>query len=60
MHNAPSANEHSSFVSVVVAEMLSTGAVTILPLGLKPTVVSALGVVPKPPTNKYRLTVNLR
>jgi hypothetical protein len=52
--------EHNSFVSGAVAEMLSAGAVTLLPLGQKPMVVSPLGVVPKPHTTKYRLTVNLR
>ena len=60
MPNAPSAMEHSGFVSGAVAEMLSAGAVTLLPLYKKPAVVSPLGVVPKPHTNKYRLTVNLR
>jgi len=40
--------------------MLSAGAVTLLPPGQKPTVVSPLGVVPKPHTSKFRLTVNLR
>ena len=59
MSNAPSAMEHNAFMSSAVADMLSAGAVTMLPLGQKPTVVSPLGVVPKPHTNKYRLTVDL-
>jgi len=60
MLNAPSALEHNTFLSRAVAEMLSAGALTLLPLGQKPTMVSPLGVVPKPHTSKYRLTVNLR
>jgi len=59
MPNAPSALEYSAFLPGAVAEMLSAGAVTLLQLGQKPTVVSPLGVVPKPHTSKYRLTVNL-
>ena len=59
MPNAPSALEHSAVVIGAVAEMLSAGAVTMFPLGQKPTVVSPLGVFPKPHTSKYRLTVNL-
>jgi hypothetical protein len=58
--NAPYAMKHSVFVSGTVAEMLSVGAVTLLPRGQKPLVVSPLGVVSKPHTNKYRLSVNLR
>ena len=46
-------------MSCAVAEMLSAGAGTMLPLGQKPTEISPLGVVPKPHTNKYRLMVNL-
>jgi hypothetical protein len=60
MRNAASALEHMEFVSGAVAEMLAEGAVTRLPPGEKPTVVSPLGVVPKRGTNKFRLTVNMR
>ena len=60
MANAPSALEHSAFVSAAVSEMLAAGAVTLLPPGEKPWVVSPLGVVPKPRTDKFRLTVNMR
>ncbi len=44
--NAPSVNEHRDFVSSAVAEILAANAVTLLPPGEKPTVVSPLGVVP--------------
>ena len=60
MDNAPSAKEHHEFVSAAVAEMLLAGAITRLPPGEKPWVVSPLGVVPKPRTDKFRLTVNMR
>jgi hypothetical protein len=58
--NAPSALKHYEFVSGAVAEMLAENAVNRLPLGVKPMVVSSLGVVPKRGTGKFRLTVNLR
>ena len=58
--NAPSADEHRDFVSSAVAEMLAANAVTLLPPGEKPRVVSPLGVVPKHGTDKFRLTVNMR
>jgi hypothetical protein len=57
--NAPSALEHREFVSGMVAEMLAADAVTLLPPGEKPWVVSPLGVVPKARTGKFRLTVNM-
>ena len=60
MCNAPSAIEHIAFVSDVISEMLAAIAVTLLPRGKKPMVVSPLGMVPKPHTKKYRLTVILR
>ena len=47
--------EHHDVVSGAVAE----NAVTRLPPGEKPMVVSPLGVVPKRRTNKFRLTVNM-
>jgi hypothetical protein len=43
-----------------VKEMMAAGAVTVLPDGEKPWVVSPLGVVPKKGTDKFRLTVNMR
>jgi hypothetical protein len=58
--NAPSALEYREFVSDAVAEMLAAYAVTLLPPGEKPWVVSPLGVVPKAKIGKFRLTVNMR
>ena len=58
--NAPSTLEHREFVSGAVAGMLAADAVTLLPPGEKPWVVSPLGVVPKAKTGKFRLTVNMR
>ena len=48
--------EHHEFVSGAVAE----NAVTSLPPGKKPMVVSPSGVVPKRGTNKFRLPDNTR
>ena len=59
MANAPSAAEHRDFVPGAVAEMLAGNAVTLLPPGERPWVVSPLGVVRKPRTGKIRLTVKM-
>ena len=40
--------------------MLEVVAVSVLPSGVLPTVVSPLGVVPKPNSKKLRLIVNMR
>ncbi len=40
--------------------MLAANAVTLLPSGEKPTVVSPLGVVLKRGTDKFQLTVHMR
>ena len=58
--NAPSASEHELFVSQSIQEMLEAGAITELPPGERPTVVSPLGVVPKPRSDKLRLIINMR
>ncbi len=58
--NAPSVMEHNKFGSCAVAEMLAADVVTLLPPGVKPLVVSPLGVVPKRGNDKFRLTVNMR
>ena len=60
MANAPSSAEHRDFVSGAVAEMLAGNAVTLLPPGERPWVVSPLGVVRKPRTDKFGLTVNMK
>jgi len=48
MANVPSSAEHRDFVFGAVAEMLAGNAVTLLPSGERPRVVSSLGEVPKP------------
>ena len=58
--NALSVLDHSDFVSAVVVEMVAANAVTLMPLGEKPLLVNTLGMVPKPRTDKFRLTVNMR
>ena len=60
MANAPSSAEHRDFVSSAVADMLAGNAVTLLPPCERPWVVSPLGVVRKPRTDKFKLTVNTR
>jgi hypothetical protein len=40
--------------------MLEAGAVSILPSGVLPTIISPLGVVPKPNSEKLRLVVNMK
>ena len=45
--NSPSALVHEKFVTPALAEMLEAGAISKLPVGFKPEVVSPLGVVPK-------------
>ncbi len=58
--SAPSAMDNYEFVSGAVEDMLAVDAVTLLPPGEKPRVVSPLGVVPKRGSDKFRLTVNMR
>ncbi len=60
MANAPSALDHSDFVSTAMTEMVAANDATLLPLGEKPLVVNPLRVVPKPRTDKFRLTVDMR
>jgi hypothetical protein len=58
--NTPSAFEHKKFVSGAIKEMVEAGALTRLPRGQRPTVVSPIGVVPKPHSDKFRLVINMR
>ncbi len=46
--NSRSALEHHDFVTKAIADMVEAGAASALPTGVIPTVVSPLGVVPKP------------
>jgi hypothetical protein len=58
--NAPSAFEHKDFVNDAIKEMVESGALTRLPRGQRPTVVSPIGVVTKPHSDKLRLVINMR
>jgi hypothetical protein len=60
MPNSKSALEHHDFVTNAIADMVEAGAASALPTGVIPTVVSPLGVVPKPHSDKLRLIVNMR
>ncbi len=60
MRNSKSSLDNHVFVTQAVTEMLEAGAVSALPSGVIPTVVSPLGVVPKPNSDKLRLNVNMR
>ncbi len=60
MRNSNSSLDNQEFVTKAVAEMLEAGAVSVLPSGVIPTMVSPLGVVPKPNSKKLRLIVNMR
>ncbi len=58
--NSPSAIAQESFVTSAVEEMLAAGAISILPKGERPEVVSPLEVVPKRKKGKFRLIINTR
>ncbi len=59
--SAPSAFEHKEFVSGAIKEIVEAGALTRRILrGQHPTVVSPIGVVPKPHSDKFRLVINMR
>ena len=60
MPNSKLAFEHHEFVTKAIADMEEVGAASALPSGVIPTVVSPLGVVPKPHSDKLRLIVNMR
>ena len=57
--NSPSALAHEFFVTPALSEMLEAGAISKLPAGYKPEVVSPLGVVPKGKEGKFRLIINM-
>jgi len=57
---SPSSLAQESFVTSMVDEMLAAGAISILPKGERPEVVSPLGVVPKGTEGKLRLIINMR
>ena len=55
-----SAFEHKEFASSAIKEMVEAGALTRLLRGQRPTVVSPIGVVPKPHSDKFRLVIIMR
>ena len=50
---------YESFVSPALAEMLKAGAISKLPVGYMPEVISPLGVVHKGKEGKFRLIINM-
>ena len=58
--NAPSSFKHKEFVSGAMKEMVEAGALTRLLRCQRPTVVSPIGVVPKPHSDKLRIVINMR
>ena len=60
MPNSVSATEYEEFVDNALSEMVASGAATRLPQGQRPAVVSPIGVVPKPRSEKMRLIINMR
>ena len=60
MPSSKSTLEQHEFVNKPIFEMVEAGAASALSTGGIPTVVSPLGVVPKPHSDKLRLIVNMR
>ena len=60
MRNSKSSLDYQDLVTKAVAEMLEAGAVSVLPSGVLPKVVSPLGFVAKSSSKKVRLIVNMR
>ncbi len=53
VRNSPSALAHAEFITSTLSEMLAAGAISKLPTGHKPEVVSPLEVVPKGNSGKF-------
>ena len=58
--NSPLVLAHAEFVTSSLLEMLANGAISKLPPGHKPAVVSPLWVVSKGNSGKFRLIINMR
>jgi len=58
--NSKSALENHEFVTKRIFDMDEVGAASALLFGVIPTVVSPLGVIPNPHSEKLRLIVNMR
>jgi hypothetical protein len=59
LKNSKSSRDHYDFVTKAIADMLEVDAASVLPPGVKPTVVSPLGVVTKAHSTKLRLVFNM-
>jgi hypothetical protein len=60
LRNSKSSLHNQEFVTKAFRDMLEAGAVSAHPAGVLPTVISPLGVVPNPNSNKLRLVVNMK
>jgi hypothetical protein len=60
LKKSKSSLDNQKIVTKGVSDMLETGAVSALPSGVLPTVISPLGVVPKSNSEKLRLVVNMK
>jgi hypothetical protein len=60
MRNSKSSLNNQDFVTKAVAEMMEASAVSVLALGVLPIVISPLGVVPKPNSDKLRIVINMK
>ena len=58
--NPESFLEHREHVTKAISDMAMAGSASVIPPGARPAVVSPLGVVPKPHSDKLRLIVNMR
>ena len=59
MPNSKLALEHHDFVTSAISEIVEASAASALPTCFVPIVVSPLGVIPKPHSNKLGLIVNM-
>ena len=60
MRNSKSSLDNQDFVTKAVVEMMEACAISVLPSGFLPTMISPLGVVPKSNSNKLRLIVSMK
>ncbi len=58
--NSKSSRDNSDFVTKAISDMLEAGAASVLPPGVRSTVVSPLGVVTKAHSTKLRLIIDMR
>jgi len=59
MMNSKFSLDNHDFVTIAVAEMMKACYVSVLPSGVLPIIISPLGLVPKPISDKLRLVVNM-